>query len=56
MDVSKSDKIGIVDGGDDCENKTVKRSPLTFKNLNVATNYLTPNTRQAFCPIKTSIH
>ena len=38
--------IDSIDG--DCENETVKRSPLISKNLNRATGYLTPNAKQAF--------
>ena len=35
-------------GSDDCENKTFEKSPLTFKKLNEATDYLTPTARLAF--------
>ena len=48
MDVPKSDKIGTVGGDGNCEDKTVKKSPLTSKNLNGTTGYLTFGTKQAF--------
>ena len=35
-------------GGDDCEDEKVGRSPLTSKNSNKTTGYLTPNAKQAF--------
>ena len=49
MDVTEVDEV-CVDGGDDCEDETVKRSP--SKNLNGATGYLTPNARQAFIQLR----
>ena len=45
--VAKDPKVGSI-GGDDCEDKTVERSPFTSKNFNGATGYLTPNAKQAF--------
>ena len=39
--------VGSIGGGD-CENKTVERLPLTSKNLNGATSYLTSKARLAF--------
>ena len=45
MDLSEVDEIDVGNGGD-CEDKTVGRSP--SKNLNGATGYLIPDTRQAF--------
>ena len=35
-------------GDGDCEDKTVERSPLISKNLNGATDYLTPGAKRAF--------
>ena len=35
MNVAERDEVGIIDGGSNHENKTVKTSP--FKNLNKAT-------------------
>ena len=49
MDVAEVNEDGN-DGGGDCEDKTVGRSP--FKNLNEATGYLTPNARQVFTQLK----
>ena len=46
MDVAKHNKVGIVSGGDYCEDETVKRSP--SKNSNGATGYLILKTRLAF--------
>ena len=43
------DEIGV-GGGGNCEDKTVKKSPL--KNLNRATDYLTPDARQAFTQLR----
>ena len=40
----------IGSGGDDCEDKTVKRLP--SKNFHRATGYLTPDARQAFTQLK----
>ena len=41
-------KVNNISVGGDCENKTVEKSPLTFKNLNRAISYLIPNAKQAF--------
>ena len=43
MDADKSDKFGIVNSGDDCKDKTIKKS--LFKNSKQAISYLNPNTR-----------
>ena len=40
-------EVGSVGGGDR-EDKTVEKSPLTSKNSNGATSYLTSSTKQAF--------
>ena len=50
MDVAKSDEVGIISGGDNCEDKTVKKSP--SKNSNRATVYLTPEARLAFTKLR----
>ena len=50
MDVFKHDNVGIVDSGDDCEDKIVKRSP--SKNSNRATGYLIPKARLAFIKLR----
>ena len=47
MDVAESDEFGIVGGDNNCDDKTVKKSPC-FKNLNKTTDYLTSNAKQAF--------
>ena len=44
--MAKNNKVGIIDGGNDCKNKIVKR--LLFKNLNRGTSYLILNARQTF--------
>ena len=38
--------------GNNCEDETVKRSPLTSKNPNRATGYLTPVAKQAFTQLR----
>ena len=45
MDMAEVDKFGV-GSGSDCKDKTVKI--LWSKNLNRATGYLTPDTRQVF--------
>ena len=45
--MAKDAEIGNVGDGN-CENEIVERSPLTSKNLNGATGFLTPNAKQAF--------
>ena len=47
----KDAKFGSVSDGD-CEDETVKRSPLTSKNSNRATGYLTPGAKQAFTQLR----
>ena len=44
-------EVGSVGGGD-CEEEMVKRSPLTSKNSNRATGYLTPGAKQAFTQLR----
>ena len=44
-------EVGSVGGGD-CEDETVERSPLTSKNSNGATGYLTPNAKRAFTQLR----
>ena len=41
-------EFGSIGGGGDYEDEMVKRSPLTFKNSNRATSYLTPKARLTF--------
>ena len=41
-------EVGSISGGGDREDETVERSPLTSKNLNRASNYLTPEAKRAF--------
>ena len=38
--------------GGDCEDETFKRSPLTSKNSNGATGYLTPDAKRAFTQLR----
>ena len=45
--MAKDAEVGSVDGGD-CEDETIKRSPLTSKNLNGTTGYLTHKAKLAF--------
>ena len=44
-------EVGGVGGGD-CEDETVERSPLTSKNSNGATGYLTPDAKRAFTQLR----
>ena len=44
-------EVGSVGGGD-CEDETVERSPLTSKNSNGATGYLTPGAKRAFTQLR----
>ena len=46
INVAKSDKIGIINGGGDCKNKIVEKSP--SKNFNKAVRYFTLRTRLVF--------
>ena len=48
--VAESDKL-CGSGGSDCENRTVEKS-ICSKDLNEATDYLTPDTRQAFTQLR----
>ena len=50
MNVTEVDEVGV--NGVDCEDKTVERS--LSKNLNRATGYPTPKTRQAFTQLRQS--
>ena len=50
MDVAESDVVDIIAGSGDCEDETVKRS--SSKNLNGATDYLTPKARLAFTKLR----
>ena len=43
-------EVGSISG--DREDETVERSPLTSKNSNGATDYLTPDTKQAFTQLR----
>ena len=45
--IAEDAEVSSVSGGN-CEDKTVKRSPLTSKNLNGAMDYLIPKARLAF--------
>ena len=45
---SMADNAGVGSTGGDREDETVKRLPLTSKNLNRATGYLTPDAKRAF--------
>ena len=50
--MAKDAKVGSIGCGGDCEDKTVKKSPLTSKNSNRATGYLTPSAKQAFIQLR----
>ena len=39
-------------GGSDCKDETVERLPLTSKNSNRATGYLTPKARLTFTQLR----
>ena len=45
--MAEDGEVGSINDGD-CEDETVGRSPLTSKNSNRATDYLTLNAKQAF--------
>ena len=45
-------EVDSIGGGGDREDETVERSPLTSKNSNGATGYLTPDTKQAFTQLR----
>ena len=49
--VAEDTEIGSIGSGD-CEDETVKRSPLTSKNSNGATGYLIPNAKQVFTQLR----
>ena len=48
--MAKSNKIGIIGSGGNCEDKMVKRS--LFKNLNGAVEYLTLGARLTFTKLR----
>ena len=48
LSIAEGTEIGSIGDVGDCEDKTVKGSPLTSKNLNGAIGYLTPGAKQAF--------
>ena len=45
-------EVGSIDGGGDCEDKTVERLPLTSKNSDGAMGYLTPGSKRAFTQLR----
>ena len=45
-------EVSSIDGGGDRKDKTIKRLPLTSKNSNGATGYLTPGAKQAFTQLR----
>ena len=47
LSMTEDAEVGSVDSGNR-KDETVKKSPLTSKNLNRATRYLTPHARLAF--------
>ena len=51
LSMAEDAEVGGVDGGN-CEDETVERSPLTSKNLNGATGYLTPGAKRAFTQLR----
>ena len=44
-------EVGSIGGGD-CEDETIEKSPLTSKNSNGATGFLTPGAKRAFTQLK----
>ena len=53
--MAEDTKVGIIGVVGDCEDETVKRSPLTSKNLNGAIGYLTPKARLAFTKLRKTL-
>ena len=51
MCIAKDAEVITIDG-DNHEDEMVERSPLTSKNLNRATGYLTPKARLAFTQLR----
>ena len=49
---AEHDQVGLVGSDGDCEDETVKRSPLISKNLNGTTGYLTFKARLAFIQLR----
>ena len=50
--MAEDTEVGSIGGGGDCKDKTVERLPLTSKNSNGATGYLTPGAKQAFTQLR----
>ena len=50
--MAKDAEVDNIDGSGDYENKTVKKLPLTSKNLNGAMGYITYNAKQVFTQLK----
>ena len=50
--MAESNEVSIVSNSGNCENKTVKKSPLTFKNLYKAMSYLISDIRQVSIKLK----
>ena len=51
LSMAENAEVGGVGGGD-CEDEKVKRSPLTSKNSNRVTGYLTPDAKRAFTQLR----
>ena len=45
-------EVGNIGDSGDCEDEIVERSPLTSKNSNGTTGYLTPGAKQAFTQLR----
>ena len=50
--MAENAEVGSIGVGGDSEDEIVKRSPLTSKNSNKATAYLTPWAKQAFTQLR----
>ena len=48
LSIAEDAEIGSIGGSGDCEDKTVKKSPLISKNSNGTTGYLTSDVKQPF--------
>ena len=52
MSTAEDVELDSIGGCGNCRDETVKRSPLTSKNLNGAIGYLTPGAKQAFTQLR----
>ena len=50
--MAENAEVGSIGGGGDCKDETIERSPLTSKNSNRATGYLTLNAKRVFTQLR----